>query len=164
MSWHGVERGDEARGDLDRRVANGVRKGVIEEVDHARGLARVRIGRLLTGWLPWITGAQNARRRVWDPRQTGEQVVVSSPSGDLAQGVIGGSLSTVSAPQVGDRGDLFREEFADGHVSEYDMETKTRTINVPAGGKLVFVVGRTRMTLSDDGIVVVTPDADWTVG
>lgn len=152
--------GDEVTGDLDRRLANVVRKGVVSAVDYATGKARVRIGDIETDWLPWEIPGQNSKVRVWSPLQVGQQVSVSAPSGDLRQGVIGGGLSSNAAPHVGDRGDVFRIEYSDGSFQEYDMAAKTLTLSVPAGGKILLQVGPTTVELTADGFKAAGPRID----
>ena len=41
--------------DLARRLANLLRLGTIEQVDHPAARVRVRSGDIVTTWLPWFT-------------------------------------------------------------------------------------------------------------
>ena len=84
MSW--------GEGDRDRRLAGVVRFGRVTAVDPAAARARVFLGgEAESTWLPWL--AERASKiSVWAPVAVGEQVVVVSPSGDTAQGVIAGSV------------------------------------------------------------------------
>ena len=73
-----------------RRIENLIRHGTVAAVRLAKP-ARVRIktGDNTTGWLPWLAlragGAKGGRH--WHPPVVGEQAVVLSQGGDLAQGV-----------------------------------------------------------------------------
>ncbi len=72
----------------DRRLANIAQMGVIEEVDYSNPpKARVRIGELLTGWLRMGTRRAGDAHESWG-YSAGEEVLVVSTSGNLAQGVI----------------------------------------------------------------------------
>lgn len=78
--------------DLDRRLANMIRFGTIDEVDLDEKKATVKLSDdETTEWLPWTTGAAG-KTKTWRAPDVGEQVVVLSPGGDLTQGVIGPSL------------------------------------------------------------------------
>ena len=76
--------------DLQRRLENIVRTGTVEDVDLKDPKAprvRVRDGELVTGWLPFGTSRAGATR-TWSAPTKGEQVVMLSPSGELAAAVV----------------------------------------------------------------------------
>lgn len=111
--------------DTQRRLANIIRIGTIEEADYATARVKVRFGEILTGWLPF--GGQRAGgMRVWNPPSVGEQVVVLSPSGDLAQGVAIPGLYSDAKPAPGSTGSAVNVVFPDGSTLSWD------------GGNLVF--------------------------
>jgi phage baseplate assembly protein V len=111
--------------DTQRRLANIIRIGTIEEADFAAARVKVRFGEILTGWLPF--GGQRAGgMRVWNPPSVGEQVVVLSPSGDLAQGVAMPGLYSDAKPAPGSTGTAVNIVFPDGSTLSWD------------GGSLVF--------------------------
>ena len=73
-----------------RRINNLARMGTVAQVRLAApARVRVRCGGNLTGWIPWAAhragGAEGGRK--WSPPIVGEQALVISPGGDLAQGV-----------------------------------------------------------------------------
>ena len=70
--------------ELYRRINNMIRVGTIAKVDYATARAQVQIGKITTGYLPWLTPSTSA----WIPIQPGEQVIVLSPNGNLGFGVI----------------------------------------------------------------------------
>lgn len=121
--------------ELLRLIQNLIRFGAIAEVDHgAPGerlpAVRVRSGDLLTGWLPWASGRAGTTRD-WNPPTVGEQVMILSPGGDLANGVAMPSLFQFSAqPPTNDPGKISRE-FPDGGLIEYDHERQVVRINLP---------------------------------
>lgn len=89
----------------DRQIGNIVQIGVIAQADFARGEARVRIGDLLTGWLPMLSPRARGDR-CWWPHEVGEQVYVFAPSGHLANGAILGAAFCTAHPANGARADV----------------------------------------------------------
>lgn len=73
--------------DLSRQLENLIRIGTVAEVNHATRRVRVESGGLRTGWLKWRVGRAGATRH-WDPPTVGEQVLILSPSGELANGIV----------------------------------------------------------------------------
>lgn len=76
-----------ALAELNRRMANMIRFGRVAMVDHGKHRVRVHSGDILTGWLRWQV-ARAGDTRTWCPPTVGEQVMIVSPSGDIAQGVV----------------------------------------------------------------------------
>ncbi|MOA13073.1 Phage-related baseplate assembly protein [compost metagenome] len=72
--------------DLARMIENLIRFGVIAEVQMNPPRVRVKTGELLTTWLPWIA-VRAGTDKDWAPPTVDEQVVLFSPSGQLANGV-----------------------------------------------------------------------------
>lgn len=85
--------------ELERRNGGRNRTGVIAEVDAANGLARVKLlddddgEPFLTDWLPWME-LSAGKNKTHSPPSQGQQVQVSSETGDLHDGVIQGSLNS----------------------------------------------------------------------
>lgn len=77
----------------DRRLANIAQMGVVEEVKYSNPpKARVRVGELLTGWLRMGVRRAGDAHESW-AYSVGEEVLVVSTSGNMAQGVIVCSLA-----------------------------------------------------------------------
>lgn len=72
---------------LSRLLANLIRVGTIAEVDHAAARCRVASGELVSEWLPWLEHRAGATT-TWDPPTVGEQVLLLSPSGEPAAGIV----------------------------------------------------------------------------
>jgi phage baseplate assembly protein V len=72
-----------ALSEMNRRLLQIVRIGVIQEIDYTKVKARVKVGDNVTGWRPWVSQA-----KAWIPPAVGDQVVVLSPNGDFEQGVL----------------------------------------------------------------------------
>lgn len=68
--------------ELQRKLANIVRIGLVKEIDYEKAKVRVKIGEFLTDWLPWIT-ERAGKDTSWAPPDIDEQVVVLSPFGEL---------------------------------------------------------------------------------
>ncbi|MDF3935353.1 phage baseplate assembly protein V [Pseudomonas citronellolis] len=132
--------------ELARLIENLVRIGTIAEVDLAKARVRVKSGDLLTGWLPW-TAVRAGTDREWSPPTVDEQVVLLSPSGQLANGVAIGGLFSDLRPANGDRAGLHRRTYADGAVIEYDSQAHHLRAQLPGGG--------TTELISDGGVRIV---------
>ena len=133
-----ARRPDPALADLRRRLAAVARLGLVAEVDLERARVRVDYDRdasgnpVQTGWLPWLAGMAGADRS-WRPPSVGEQVAVLSPGGDLAGGIVLGSLyrSAHPAPASAATGHLV--EYRDGAVIAYDSDTHELRAALPEG-------------------------------
>lgn len=97
-------------GELERRQRAQSRTGVIEGVDPAQGLARVRLQDtdppFLTAWIPWVEPSAGANR-THNPPSVGQQVQIASESGDLHDAVIQGSLNSNANGRPSSAGDEF---------------------------------------------------------
>lgn len=123
---------------LNRLLENLVRLGTIAEVNHQAARVKVQSGRLLTGWLPWVAPRAGTDRE-WNPPTVGEQVVLLSPSGQTANGVVLVGLFSDGHPANGDRANLHRYTYADGAVIEYDSAAHHLRAILPAGGSTELV-------------------------
>lgn len=108
--------------DLARRVANMIRTGRVATVDHAGARVRVQSGDLLTEWLPWQT-RRAGNTRSWDPPTVGEQVMILSPSGEPAAGIVIPALYCQDHPAPDASPDTHVVEFPDGAVISYNHAT-----------------------------------------
>lgn len=121
---------------LARLLENLIRLGTIAAVDHGDPAqqqpprVRVQTGTLLTAWLPWLTPRAGADRQ-WNPPTVGEQVILLSPSGQLANGVAITGLFSDLIPANGERAALHRSTYRDGAVIEYDSAAHKLTASIP---------------------------------
>lgn len=141
---------------LHRLLENLIRLGVVAEVQHRPPRVKVRTGSLITAWLPWIAGRAGADQQ-WDPPTEGEQVLLLSPSGQLANGVAVTGLFSDAIPANGERAGLHRRTYRDGAVIEYDSVAHHLNAVLPNGGT-------TRLT-STGGIHITGPifhEGDYT--
>lgn len=118
---------------LSRLLENMVRFGTIAAVQHVPPRVSVKTGDLVTAMLPWLALRAGADVE-WDPPTEGEQVLLISPSGQLANGVALTGLFSDSIPANGDRAGLHRRTYRDGAVIEYDSIAHHLNVTLPAGG------------------------------
>ena len=144
------------RGEMGRQLANLVRVGKIAELDEANARVKVSTAGLTTDWLPW-GAARAGKTRQWSPPQVGEQVVIASPYGDMAQAVVIGSLFQDDSPAPAASKDQETTVYPDGARQDYNSASHTFTLEVPAGGKIVFKIGATTLELRADGTTLTTP-------
>lgn len=105
--------------ELQRKMANIVRIGVVKEVDYEKAKVRVKIGEFLTGWLPWIT-SKAGKDRDWSPPDIDEQVMVFSPLGELSLGVILGGIYQEKYAAPENKKEINSVKFQDGTKFTYD--------------------------------------------
>lgn len=122
--------------DLERRLVNLLRWGRITETIEAQARCRVRVGELETVPLPWLTLRAGPDATWWAPEED-EQVLVLSPSGDLAQGVILPAVYQSQHPAPANLTHVHRHKYADGAVLEYDRNQHRLTAQLPPGATLV---------------------------
>lgn len=127
--------------DLLRRFAALVRIGLVCEAAPERARVRVAYDRdaegrpVESGWLPWLAPMAGADRS-WRAPSVGEQVVILSPNGEAAAGVVLGGLyrSERPAPSADAGKHLLR--YRDGAVVEYDAEAHRLAATLPAGASV----------------------------
>lgn len=107
--------------ELVRRLENVLRLGTIDQVDVTGAVVRVRCGGLRSTWVRWF-----ARRagdvREWCPPSVGEQCLLLSPGGDLANGMALVGAFSDAHPAHDDRGHIDSTLYPDGSLREYDDE------------------------------------------
>lgn len=141
---------------LARLIENLIRFGTISETQMKPPRVRVKTGGLVTGWLPWLTLRAGADVD-WDPPTENEQVLLLSPSGQLANAVVIAGIYSDSIPANGDRAGLHRRTYRDGAVIEYDSVAHQLSAQLPEGG--------TTELISNGGIHLVGPvthEGDYT--
>ena len=105
--------------DIIRRIENMIRLGSIAEVDLAAVRVRVASGGIVTGWLPW-KHARAGTTADWDPPTVGEQVIILSPSGDTAVGIVLTGINSKAHPAPSASGDQCLRAYPDGARITYD--------------------------------------------
>ncbi|WP_455911436.1 MULTISPECIES: phage baseplate assembly protein V [Pseudomonas] len=118
---------------LSRLLENLIRFGVIDAVQMEPPRVKVKTGTLTTAWLPWLTLRAGSDRE-WDPPTVDEQVILFSPSGQLANGIVVTGVFSDHIPANGNRAGLHRRTYADGTVIEYDSVTHHLNATLVDGG------------------------------
>lgn len=132
--------------ELQRRLANMIRVGVVSSTDEAARTVRVSFGNITTGALPWPADVGKNYRR-WRPLRVGQQVIIASPGGELAQAEIVGMLygGGIDAPDSSQ--DLDVIEYEDGTRIQYDSASHQLSADIKGSaivsteGALEAVVG-----------------------
>ena len=106
--------------ELNRRIENIIRFGLIEEVDYANAKARVKCGQILTDFLPFVT-LRTGTTKTWSPPTVGEQCVLLAMSGELNTACILTGLYTQNSPSKNQNEHII--EFADGALIKYNQKT-----------------------------------------
>ena len=143
---------------LERRLNNILRVGNVAEVDHERARCRVAIGDLKTAWLKWFTDAASDDSTWWAPK-IGEQVMVLSPSGEMAQGAVLPAIYQDKWPAQEASPDVIGRWLPDGTNIQYNSEESTLTINA-VGDITLNVQGNLKANV--DGDVTVDAGGDLT--
>lgn len=113
-----------------RLLLNLVRKGTVLAVDYDKALCRVATGELQTNWLPWLTLAAGDTRD-WNPPSEGEQVILLSPGGDPAEGVVLRGIYSDSTPAPANKKQLHTRVYPDGATVQYDHVQQLLSIDLP---------------------------------
>ncbi|MEA1606153.1 phage baseplate assembly protein V [Pseudomonas spirodelae] len=144
---------------LARLLENLIRFGTIAAVQMTPPRVKVLTGTLTTAWLPWLNPRAGADRE-WNPPTAGEQVLLLSPSGQLANGVAITGLFSEHIPANGDRDGLHRTTYRDGAVIEYDSIAKHLRATLP-GTAEVTTAGD--ITLTSGANITVTAAGNFKV-
>lgn len=121
-----------------RRILNIVRPGAVAEVDLAAARVRVRYAGgdddpALTGWVPWFVPRAGADAAEWWPPEVGEQAVLLSPNGDLAQAFALLAVYSDDRAAPSADGNLHVRRYADGAEIAYDAAAHALSATLPAG-------------------------------
>lgn len=143
--------------DLDRRVSRLVRWGTVAEANYEAARVRLQIGEAMTTWLPWITRRAGADIDWWAP-SVGEQVIVLAPDGDLAAGVVLGSVYQTQHPAPDVNPKVRLQVMQDGAVFQYDSENSVLTMVLP-GNAQIFVDGDVMLDVTGTLTALVGGDA-----
>lgn len=148
--------------DMQRRLANVVRVGVVASVDLPNARCRVTIGDLQTAPLPFIT-CKAGEDRTWHPPEVGEQVIVLAPSGELSAGFVLGGVYTTAYPAPSTSPEVAKMLFKDGSSATYDRALHSLTLDLPTSGSSLSVTVNGNVSVSATGNALVEADGNATV-
>lgn len=127
--------------EVERRLSRSTIIGTVTQVDAAAARAKVSFGgETESAWLPFSAGRAGGAK-MWAPVVVGEQVVIQSPSGDTAQGIITASLPSDANPPPSSDGAAYTVHLPGGV-----------TINVAGGAIEITAPGQIKVT----GDIIVT--------
>lgn len=138
--------------DLQRRLANMIKRGRVHSVDFTMSPPRVRVEydrQAVTGWLPWIGGRASSSKTEWEPLDVGEQVIILSESGDLSAGVVMPSIPDGQSPVPSTSPDEHVSRYEDGTTLTYHRKEHTLTVDVQ-GQLVVNTTGDMTATVGGD--------------
>jgi phage baseplate assembly protein V len=108
--------------EVERRISELLRVGVVSEVQPEKGLCRVSFGERVSPLSPWFTRRAGRDKEFWHP-DIGEQAVFFSPYGDGSEGfVLLGLFSNKRPLPDGAKENLHIVEYEDSARMEYDRE------------------------------------------
>lgn len=120
----------------DRLISDIICLGLVEEIDHQAKQLKVR-SKTLSGWLPWpVEIGRNFKR--WRPLRKGTQVILGSPSGDMAQAVVIGMLYTSALDAPADDPDVDVISFENGAAISHNAATGD--MNITCKGDFILDV------------------------
>ncbi|QJT94763.1 phage baseplate assembly protein V [Wolbachia endosymbiont of Diaphorina citri] len=135
--------------ELQRKMANIVRIGVVKEIDYEKAKVRVKIGEFLTDWVPWIT-SKAGKDRDWSPPDIDEQGMIFSPLGELSLGVVLGGIYHEKYPAPENKKEINSVKFQDGTKLSYDKDKHHLEIEVV--DKITLKAGGSSIEMTKSGI------------
>lgn len=146
--------------ELSRLLQNLIRIGTVHSVDHGARCVRVQSGELVTTWLPWLE-RRAGDTRTWNPPTVGEQVVVLSPSGNTAAGIVLPGLPSNLKDTPSHSQDDHVIRFSDGATFSYNHATGhlavsgIKTATISASDSITLDTPHTHCTgqLTADGLL-----------
>ena len=115
-----------------RLIENIIRLGTITEIDYESTAVRVKTGGIDTDWLQWgIRRAGNVKE--WNPPSLGEQVMIFSPGGNIAGGIVYPAIYSDDNPPQSSSPTLHQWVYPDGAVIEYDFASHRLLASLPGG-------------------------------
>lgn len=124
-------------GDLARKLENIIRLGKIKHVDYAKARCVVDFQGIETAPLLWLN-MRAGDDRTWDSPSVGEQCIVVSPSGELANGIVLFGLYSQTHPAPQQQSYIKSRHFSDGAIIQYDTQQHQLTATLPNGGTAVI--------------------------
>lgn len=155
--------------DLQRRLANMIRRGLIHSVDFSvePPLVRVRYAKnAVSGWLPWAAG-RVGHAASWEPIKVGEPVLILSESGEMAAGVVVPSFPSANMPMPSQDPNKHVTRYEDGTTITYDRSAGKLTFDVVTDVEVIaankvsvqcssaYVNASDKVTVSAGGDVIV---------
>lgn len=142
--------------ELERLVAQMIRVGTIKSVDLSDASAPTCVvtnGGLDTDSLPWVSLRAGKDSEFWCP-DIGEQALVLSPFGDMAQGFVLVGVFQTALPSPGLNPDIRVTRYKDGAIESYDRANSKYLLQVPSSGSITMRVGSTSLVMMGDKVTL----------
>lgn len=146
--------------ELERRLHNLLRLGVVADLDAPRARVKVSVGSMQTDWIPWLADRAGTTRS-WSAPVPGEQVLLLSPAGDLGRAVALPALYQDSFPPPARAVDVAQVRFPDGSLVSFDAANHVLDVSVAAGGRVNVRAARVTIEASEE-VRLATPRATCT--
>ena len=156
--------------EIIRKLANLIRIGKIHEIDGS--LVKVRIGQVITDWLPVVSGA--GETVMWNPISKDELVAVFFPYGETAQGFVLRSIhyTNYKAPENTQDNSIntpfkIKINGSEGLEGEFgkDFSVKCGSGEIKLSEDLIQIQNKNcSISLSNDGIVLRAGGGTLTIG
>ncbi|WP_265022312.1 MULTISPECIES: phage baseplate assembly protein V [unclassified Wolbachia] len=135
--------------ELNRKVANIIRIGLVKEIDYEKAKVRVKIGDIVTDYLPWIT-SKAGKDRDWSPPDIDEQVVVFSPLGELSLGVVLPGIYQEKYPALENKKEINSIKFQDG--TKFTCDKEKHHLEIEVVDKITLKAGESSIEMTKSGI------------
>lgn len=126
---------DQIIADIQRRLANIIRRGIIHSVRHEKiPVCRVKLGKNITGWLPICQAFTGANRSDSNSSAVGDVVTIICEGGDLNNGrvIAGWPTGKLPVPDGGD--DEHITVYGDGTEIKYNRTQHNLKITLAGNG------------------------------
>ncbi|MFT4314834.1 MAG: phage baseplate assembly protein V [Wolbachia pipientis] len=135
--------------ELNRKLANIIRIGLVKEIDCEKAKVRVKIGDIVTDYLPWIT-SKAGKDRDWSPPDIDEQVVVFSPFGELSLGVVLPGIYQEKYPALENKKEINSIKFQDG--TKFTCDKEKHHLEIEVVDKITLKAGESSIEMTKSGI------------
>lgn len=144
-----------------RLLHNLIRLGTVAEVQYQPPRVRVKTGDNETDWLHWLN-LRAGTTADWDPPILGEQVILFSPAGDLAQAIAVTGIYSDQFPAPSDNKNLWLRRFPDGSTFSYDHAEHRLDINIK-GDANIYIERNATVNVDNNLSATVKGNATLTV-
>lgn len=144
---------------IARKLDNLLRSGKVVKVDNSAARVKVNIG-FETGWLPWLTPAA-AGEKIWRSPTVGEQVLILSPGGDLANGFVLTGIFSKNNPAPANSDKIYHHQFKNGDTIIHNSETGDLTATIKGSAtitadKNIVATAKENINATAEGDVTIT--------
>jgi phage baseplate assembly protein V len=135
--------------ELNRKLANIIRIGLVKEIDYEKARVKVQIGDIVTDYLPWIM-MKAGEDRSWFALSIGKQIIVLSPLGEVSLGAVLAGIYQQRYSASENKKEMCSLKFQDGAKLSYDREK--RHFEVEVVDKITLQAGKSKIEMTKSGI------------